>query len=307
MRRQLTEDADFPSDSGEFDFAPAVEDAVVIQPPEEVKLELLRLAASTAKGEAASDAEKDQGRGLVASLELSNPTPFPCLDGASQGTWELVFSDTQLFRSSPFFMAGRAGCSTPEQAKQYDWFCDMHRAALAISQIRRVRQIVSIDKIVSEFEVSAGAVPFLAQRVPLPGMFNGYSGGLPLQIEGAIVSTADIVGQPAEGDGVELLMDTVEIKGSNIPLLRGLLDNGVKLESRQLGSLLEDNLPDYANPKPLFRTTYLDDQLRVCRDQDDKLFVYSKLSDSTSPTDYGDSAADLGIGKLVEGLQTTFL
>ena len=123
----------------------------------------------------------------------------------------------------------------PEQAKQYDWFCDMHRAALAISQIRRVRQIVSIDKIVSEFEVSAGAVPFLAQRVPLPGMFNGYSGGLPLQIEGAIVSTADIVGQPAEGDGVELLMDTVEIKGSNIPLLRGLLDNGVKLESRQLG------------------------------------------------------------------------
>merc|ERR1719198_778813 len=66
VRRQLTEDADFPSDSGEFDFAPAVEDAVVIQPPEEVKLELLRLAASTAKREAASDAEKDQGRGLVA-------------------------------------------------------------------------------------------------------------------------------------------------------------------------------------------------------------------------------------------------
>lgn len=294
-----------PSDAEVVDDAAEVEDAVVVRPSADIKLDLLRLAAGTAKGEAASEAEKGVARNYVASLEDANPTEAPCLSGLTLGTWELVFSDTQLFRSSPFFMAGRAVCSTPDQARQYDWFCDMHRAALAISTIQRVRQIVSADKVVSEFEVSAGAVPFLAQRVPLPGMFNGYSGGLPLQIEGAIVSTADIVGN--QESAVELLMDTVEIKGSNIPLLRTVLDGGLRLESRDLGSLLEDNLPDYANPKPLFRTTYLDEQLRICRDQDDKLFVYSKLSDSTSPTDYGDVPADLGVGKLVEGLADTFL
>ena len=136
---------------------------------------------------------------------------------------------------------------------------------------------------------------------------SGYSGGLPFQIEGAIVSTADIVGQVPEGDAVELLMDTVEIKGSNVPLLRQVLDGGLKLESRNLGGFLEDNIPEYSNPKPLFRTTFLDDKLRICRDQDGKLFVYSKLSESTSPTDYSQNPADLGITKLAESISTVFL
>ena len=73
------------------------------------------------------------------------------------------------------------------QAEQYDWFCDMHRAALAISTIGKVRQVVDGEKLVSEFEVQAGAVPFVSDFVPL-----AYSGGLPLAITGAIVSTASI-------------------------------------------------------------------------------------------------------------------
>jgi hypothetical protein len=96
-------------------------------------------------------------------------------------------------------------------------------------------------------------------------------------------------------------MDTVEIKGSNLPLLRQLLDRGLKLESRELGSFLERTLPDYSNPKPLFETTYLDGRIRISRDQDGKIFVYSKVSDSTSATDYSATLPDLGIGKLLEG------
>lgn len=159
-------DFDFPSDSGNFDEEP-IEDALIVRPASELKEELTLLAASCAKGEAASDEEKEKARNLVSLLEDTNPTAFPCLEPGGQGTWELIFSDTQLFRSSPFFMAGRAVCSTPEEVARYDWFCDMHRAALAISQIRRVRQIVSAEKIVSEFEVSAGAVPFVTQRLPI--------------------------------------------------------------------------------------------------------------------------------------------
>ena len=37
------------------------------------------------------------------------------------------------------------------------------------------------------------------------------------------------------GDSWGLLMDTVEIKGSNIPLLRQLLDGGLRLKTRDLG------------------------------------------------------------------------
>ena len=66
--------------------------------------------------------------------------------------------------------------------------------------------------------MSVGAVPF-ASSVPLPRAVKSYlGGGLPVVIEGAIVSSAEIVSK--EGGAWKLLMDTVEIKGSNIPLLR---------------------------------------------------------------------------------------
>jgi hypothetical protein len=127
-----------------------------------------------------------------------------------------------------------------------------------------------------------------------------YSGGLPFTIRGAIVSTATV--EANLGTAWRLLMDTVEIKGSNIPLLRQALDAGVKLESRELGKALESVVPTYANPQPLFRTTYLDRTMRISRDQDGKIFVYTKLSDATTPTDYGEEASDLGVSGLLQGM-----
>lgn len=268
-----------------------------------LKLDLLRLAAMTGRGEGASDNEKDEARRLIDQLEAQTPTVDLSDSGkdSAEGTWELLFSDTQLFRSSPFFMAGRATCQTKAEAQQYDLFCDMHREALAISRIQRVRQIVSSERLVSEFEVSVGAVPFLES---VPGI-SGYGGGIPLTITGSIVSSADIVSK--EGTDWTLLMDTVEIKGSNVPLLRQILDRGLRLESRALGGALERNVPTYSNPTPVFRTTFLDDQLRISRDQDGKVFVYSKISDSTVPTDYDGVSADLGVSKLLAKLSEGLL
>lgn len=264
--------------------------------PDETIIKLLQMGASTGRGEFATVAQKDQAMEWIEAIEMANPTPEPSKKSSMMnGRWELLYSSTQLFRSSPFFMAGRAVCSTPDEAKQYDWFCDMHRAALAISTIGQVRQVVSDTRLVSEFEVSVGAIPFLSDFTPFK-----YSGGLPGTIEGAIVSSADIT-PTDDGAGWSLLMDTVEIKGSNVPVLRRLLDEGLKLESRDLGSFLEDNLPSYDNPRPIFKTTYLSETLRISRDEDGKVFVYGKLSDATEPSDYSAIEADLGILKLLGG------
>lgn len=263
---------------------------------------LLLIAASSDRGQFASKQQKDELQLLIRQIEDSSfGEAAPTTSKKIIGTWELLYSDTQLFRSSPFFMAGRAVCTTAEQAAQYDWFCDMHRAALAISEIGKVRQIISENRIISEFETKAGAIPFLSDFTPFK-----YSGGLPFTIEGAIVSSADI--SPVnDGRSWEIFMDKVEIKGSNIPLLRRVLDDErVALKSRDLGKVLEDNLSGYSNPKPIFDVTYLDDNIRISRDQDGKVFVYGKTSDSTNPTEYKEVESDLGILKLLEGLNDNF-
>ena len=268
---------------------------------------ILRIAASTDRGQNANASQQNRVSNLIASLESNTSLrkhdseevtyTSTIIPSELVGTWELLYSNTQLFRSSPFFLAGRSTCKTPEQAAQYNWFCNMHRAALAISTIGSVRQIINKDgRLVNEFEVRAGAIPFLSDFVPT----LRYSGGLPFTIDGAIVSSADIT--PKSASDWELYMDTVEIKGSNIPILRNLLDSdNVALKSRDLSQLLEENVDSYQVPKPLLRTTYVDGDMRIVRDVDDNIFLYSKVSSTEEPTDYSSVLADFGVASLLEG------
>jgi hypothetical protein len=265
-------------------------------PSKEEHLTFLQsLGAITGRGEFASKNQKQAALGVITALETENPTKGPASSDSMQGRWELVYCNTQLFRSSPFFMAGRAVCQTESDRKQYDWFCDMHRKALAISTIGAVRQIISSDRLVSEFEVKAGAVPFISDFTPFK-----YSGGLPVTFDGALVSSADWT-PTTDGHGFELYMDTVEVKGSNLPGLRQLLDSGLSLQSRKLADILENNLAFYSTPRPIFKTTYLDERNRISRDQDGNVFLYVKTSSDSSLTNYSNVDADLGLGRLLEG------
>jgi hypothetical protein len=124
----------------------------------------------------------------------------------------------------------------------------MHRAALAILTIGIVHQIISKNgRLVNKFEVRVGAVTFLSDF--LPGL--RYSGGLPFTIDGTILSTANAApAAPFSSDNNavewELHMDTVEIKGLNVRILRNLLDlENVALRSRDLSKVLKDNINGY--------------------------------------------------------------
>ncbi|GMH52951.1 hypothetical protein TrRE_jg6315 [Triparma retinervis] len=81
--------------------------------------------------------------------------------------------------------------------------------------------------IVNEFNTIAGSVPFL----------GFYSGGLPLQIEGCIVSTGTLTS--IGGGKLQVGISNVRIKGSNVPVLRSILDSDSSvLDAGALGGFI---------------------------------------------------------------------
>jgi hypothetical protein len=223
-----------------------------------VKEKLYLLSARTSRGGLASDSEKGEIAYLVNSLEELNASLSPARE--ADGTWELIYTNTQLFRSSPLFMAARALLKTEDEAAKFNQFCALHLKALRFTRIGRVTQIVTPNTLRSEFETEVPLFP-----------------GLPIAITGTIVSTADI--EFSDRNSWTLGLDTTRIKegSSNVPILNNFLDNFTGLPLKAVGNALESRLPSYSNPKPVFRTVYLDEDLRISRDQDDHVFVYSKL------------------------------
>lgn len=271
-------DDDAPSDSGDAIDVSAVEDVPAL------KRDLLLAVSRTARGQQLDKGLNSAVDAVARRLERQGaPTDLSPLTGR----WSLAYCSTYLFRSSPFWMAGRAACQDGEEAKRYDWFCDQHRKATMVSEIGAVRQIISPDRLVSEFETTVAGFPM---RV---------GGSMPVNIFGSIVSSAEIVGTAPGGAGLDLTLEMadVEVKGSNIPLLRQALDAGLKLDSRAVNDAVQID-----RPFPVFTTTYCDDEVRISRDCDDNLYVYTKESPDFSLTQYDDVSPDLGIPKLLSGV-----
>ncbi|GMH88140.1 hypothetical protein TrVE_jg13242 [Triparma verrucosa] len=259
--------------------------------------DLLRLSATTLRGEQGDEDSKEAYARILEGIEGKG------VEGSSEedlvGTWSLVYSTSAegLFRSSPFFLTARAVCKTDDDADKFSWFCQMHRKALAISRIGKVKQIIKEGgEVVNEFNTIAGAIPFL--KFSLLG-----SGGLPIEIEGCITSTG-VIGAVEGGDKGEynIGMKEVKIAGSNIPGLRSVLDSeyGV-LDTKRLGDFIESVNQNYDNPKAPLKLVSLFDGIRIVRDESGIDYVYVKESDDQKPTDFGTRDADLGFLKLIEG------
>ena len=120
-------DVDIPADeSGSPTFSPSSfsqwgSDAVL--PAEETKEQrdalkqrLLVLAASTNRGQTADFSTRVDAEDLIMQLEDMNPTERPA--EALDGSWRLVYSSVEVFRSSPFFWAFQSGIGNEELASQ---------------------------------------------------------------------------------------------------------------------------------------------------------------------------------------------
>jgi hypothetical protein len=251
----------------------------------EAKSSLLELSAATLRGESPVRSSAASFAAALASLP-ADPGQSP------EGRWRLIYSNSTegLFRSSPFFQTARAACSTPEEAKRFAWFCRMHRQALAISRIDQVYQVVTATNsttsspasspatytVINEFNVRVGAVPFVGKATLLG------SGGLPIEIVGAIVSTGSLEPVANSTSKVDVSMSDVQVKGSNLPF-SNLLLSSLKLDTTALSTLIGRVNSDYKRPKARMESVYVDGDMKIMRDVDDIHYVYSRVQDGDEP------------------------
>ncbi|KAL7481910.1 hypothetical protein ACHAW6_007591 [Cyclotella cf. meneghiniana] len=251
-------DDDYPSDYDADDLQPPTktvavdidEDDAAIR--DELKRELILLASVTNRGMCASTEESNLVVDLVTQLEALNPTADPASN--SQGDWELCYSSTQSFRSSPFFLAVRSFFGDENKSMAENAF-DIHDRATTASRVGKVRQIIdeSNSELVSEYELSVGLMP-----------------GLPIRVKGTVVTSAEL--RVIAPETWELKVKGTRVKGSNVPFFDQFLDdNAVELPVGDFYQTVSGSVPI-----AVLKTFYVDEALRITRDVDDNFFVFTR-------------------------------
>lgn len=217
---------------------------------EELKRELLLLSSVSDRGIFLSKEEKDIVVDIVTQLEALNPTGDPATQ--CYGEWDLVLSNTQSFRSSPFFQAIRTVLGDKAST---DNALMLHEAATSIGKVGRVRQFINENgSFISEVDLKVGLIP-----------------GLPASASGTVVTKAtfNIVG----AQQWDLYIQTTQVKKSNIPFLDQFLeDHPMELPVGDVYDRVRGSVPIAS-----LKTYYVDDSLRITRDVDDNFYVFSRV------------------------------
>ena len=215
-----------------------------------LKAKLFRISALTNRGETASRAQQEEVQEIISSLETENPS----IDSDSpqftiRGEWDLVYTDSQLFMGSPFFLFVRELFgSNFEQAQ--DTF-KLHRRATSTGRIEAVRQVITDKELRSEVELNVGVIP-----------------GPPFSLTGTVVSSADI--EYEDKFTVKVTFRDTVVRESPFSFI---LDWLPPPPIKQLYKAINNKKP---LPASILTTYYLDDDMRITRTLDDTVFVYTR-------------------------------
>ena len=181
------------------------------------------------------------------------------------GKWELIFSNVELFRSSPFFLAIENALKNKNKS---DLFFKLHQlqvCSFGISTIGRITQTIDFNK--SEFISTFDTIIFGLTTIPILGWFKI----LPT-FGGSVVTLAENL--VLENNKLKMTLTKTkvsEVKGLNrIPVFSNLL-----MESWYPVKEIWSKLPwNKANPICELAITFVDEDLRIMKDIYGSIFIY---------------------------------
>jgi len=234
----MIESDDAPSDTSAFIvdvFPPSSNDSPEI---EKIKNQLNLIAALTNRGQLATSKDRTEANELVYQLEALNSNTDTTGD-IIHGNWELLYSDVELFRCSPFYMTVRSILGDDdEKASRF-----FSRLVSPGAEIGKVRQIIDNDSIVGEIDLKIGRAPF--------------------QITGTVVSSGSL--SKVSNQGFEVTVKDAAVTNSNVfPLLNGLSLPVDSILQRFSGS----------SQSVVLNTFYIDRSFRVSRTVDEHFYVF---------------------------------
>lgn len=131
---------------------------------------------------------------------------------------------------------------------------NLHDKATSVGKVGRVRQSISDDgSFSSEVDIEVGLM-----------------GGLPFAIKGTVITGANYAVTGPEG--WDLTVKSTQVKRSNVPFLDQLLDD-YPLEV-PVGSVYDAIRGSV--PVAKLKTFYVDEAMRITRDQDDNFYVFCR-------------------------------
>ena len=112
----------------------------------ELKNKLFQISTRCNRGEDTSNLTlNEEALEIISDLESLNPA-FIMPEGtySLDGDWELIYSDSQLFTSSPFFLSLKQEFFR-DNLDQANLAFDLHRAATATGRIKKVLQNIDLS------------------------------------------------------------------------------------------------------------------------------------------------------------------
>ena len=236
---------------------------------EEIKEEIYKISAKTDRGQRLNK--------LVAPVYQENLEEIKFLtkeliqfsdeikEDKLNGEWELIFSDVELFRSSPFFLAIEKAL---DNKKRSDLFFKLHQlqvCSFGLSTIGKITQNINFDN--KEFISTFDTTIFGLTTIPIFGWFK-----LLPTFGGRVITLADDLALNKNILKMTLQKTKVsEVEGlERIPLFSDLLmDRWYQVKT------IWEKLPWNINKPSLeIFIKYLDENMRIMEDMYGSIFVY---------------------------------
>tara|TARA_B100000900_G_C20517464_1_gene690699 strand:- start:120 stop:872 length:753 start_codon:yes stop_codon:yes gene_type:complete len=238
---------------------------------EEIKEEIYKISAKTDRGQRLNK--------LVAPVYQENLKEIKFLtkeliqfsdeikEDKLNGEWELIFSDVELFRSSPFFLAIEKALDNKNRS---DLFFKLHQlqvCSFGLSTIGKITQKINFDN--KEFISTFDTTIFGLTTIPIFGWFK-----LLPTFGGRVITFADDLSLNKNILKMTLQKTKVsEVEGlKRIPLFSSLL-----MDRWYQVNTIWEKLPWNIN-QPSFEIfiKYIDEDMRIMEDMYGSIFVYMR-------------------------------